>query len=108
MNLAHVAEVVADVAQATPQPVALALARVEVVVLRSPWKEVGMTDDARGLYEGTFPSSSDDELAQDPPEGTIYLVADNLQNKVDAKDVLLHEMAHALGLDETEVAGLGL
>jgi predicted Zn-dependent protease with MMP-like domain len=108
MNVEHVMEVVGEVAQATPVPIRLALHDVDVIVCRAPWKEIGMTDDSRGMYEGTFPSESDDELEIERPEGTIYLVADNLVDKADARTVLLHEMAHALGLDETEVAGLGL
>jgi predicted Zn-dependent protease with MMP-like domain len=108
MNVSHVMEVVEEIAKATPLPIARALENVEVIVCRFPRKEAGMTDDARGMYEGTFPSESDDELEQEPPEGRILLVASNLRDKQDARDVLLHEMAHALGLDETEVAGLGL
>lgn len=108
MNIAHVFDVVAEVASMTPLPIASALSDVEVVVCRYPWKAHGMTDDARGMYEGTFPSETDDELVIDPPVGVIFLVAENLQDKADARAVLLHEMAHALGLDETEVAGLGL
>jgi hypothetical protein len=108
MNVAHVIEVCDEVARATPDPIARALVEVEVVVLKSPWKKIGMTDDARGMYEGTFDGSTDDEIEQEKPEGTIYLVADNLADKADARTVLLHEMAHALGLDEHEVAGLGL
>jgi predicted Zn-dependent protease with MMP-like domain len=108
MNVAHVAKVVMEVAASTPPPVARALALVEVVVLSAPWKEGGMADDVRGMYEGTFPSESDDELGGEPPEGRIFLVASNLADSGEARDVLLHEMAHALGLDETEVSGLGL
>jgi len=108
MNVAHVIEVLREVAAATPEPVAAALSDVEVVVCKSPWKKIGMTDDARGMYFGTFETSSDDELEIEKPEGVIYLVADNLTDKDDARAVLLHEMAHALGLDEHEVAGLGL
>lgn len=108
MNVAHVCEVVSEVAAATPVPVRMAIANVDVIVLAKPWKEIGMLDDSRGMYEGTFSSGADDELVQEPPLGTIYLVASNLTDKDDARAVLLHEMAHALGLDETEVAGLGL
>lgn len=108
MNIEHVFEVVQEIAKATPQPIRWAMEKIEVTILLSPWKDIGMTDDARGMYEGTFPSGSDDEIEQERPEGTIYLVAANLTDKADARTVLLHEMAHALGLDETEVAGLGL
>lgn len=108
MNIRHVFDVISEVAMATPLPIAEALADVEVVVCRYPWKAHGMTDDARGMYEGTFPSEADDELVIEAPVGVIFLVAENLQDKADARTVLLHEMAHALGLDEPEVAGLGL
>lgn len=108
MNIEHVIQVVREVSDATPDAVRACMQKVDVVVLLTPWKEIGMPDDVRGMYEGTFPSEVDDELEIEPPEGTIYLVCDNLQDKADARAVLLHEMAHALGLDETEVAGLGL
>jgi hypothetical protein len=41
-------------------------------------------------------------------EGTIYLLARNLETPDDAKIALAHETGHALGLDEAEVAELGL
>ncbi len=108
MNVAHVVQVVLEVADGTPEPIAEALLLVQVLVVSKAWKPSNIPDDARGMYEGTFPSGMDDELVMEPPEGRIFLVADNLQDKDDARTVLLHEMAHALGLDETEVAGLGL
>ena len=97
-----------EVARATPVPVALALKDVEVIICVTPWKEAGMPDDVRGMYVGDFSSGIDDEIVEDPPVGTIYLVASNLTDKDEARNVLLHEIGHALGLDETEVAGLGL
>lgn len=106
MNLAHVLEVVGEISRATPEPVRNALAGVEMVVCRKPFG--GMPADVRGMYQGDFTNDTDDELVCDPPVGCIFLVADNLVDKDDARAVLLHEIGHALGLDEHEVAGLGL
>ena len=42
------------------------------------------------------------------PEGFIVLCANNLANEEEASLVFLHEIGHALGMDEAEVAKLGL
>lgn len=42
------------------------------------------------------------------PAGVIVLVAENLTDVIEAEMTLMHETAHALGLDETETEALGL
>lgn len=107
MNLRHLYEVVAEIGANTPEPIRAALASVDVVICLKPFGS--MPSDIRGMYDGDFSSSTDDEGENhEPPVGTIYLVAANLADKADARTVFLHEIGHALGLDEHEVAGLGL
>ena len=70
-----------------------------------PWLlALGVEPDWFGAYieEGIH----DDE--EDPPAGAIFLFLDRLSNPETLRRVLLHEIAHACGLDEDEVAGVGL
>lgn len=75
-----------------------------------------LPEDTRGVFVG-FPLSkeSDDEGAEDgpaeefsDPDGFILLVASNIVDAETAKVVVMHEIAHALGMDEPTVDGLGL
>ena len=43
-----------------------------------------------------------------PAEGVIFLLVRNLESTDDAQIALAHEAGHALGMDEAEVAELGL
>ena len=60
------------------------------------------------MFVGEFPDSVDEDQPSDPPHGVIFLVATNITNKNEAMQVLMHEVGHALGLDEQEVAALDL
>lgn len=72
-------------------------------------------DDTKGMFLGEPMESEEDkdEEGEDTetvslPEGFIILVAANLADEKEAAIVLLHEVGHALGLDEAGVAQLGL
>jgi predicted Zn-dependent protease with MMP-like domain len=112
MNIEHVQEVVLEIAEGTPEQVAEVLYDVQVLVTRNTeWWAGELTDiasDAKGVYLGTFPAETDDEVVIERPRGMILLVADNIANKDECRQVFLHEIGHALGLDEHEVAALGL
>lgn len=75
-----------------------------------------LPDDTRGVFVG-FPltKESDEEGGEESateefsePDGFILLVASNIGDAETAKVVLLHEISHALGMDEPTVDGLGL
>jgi hypothetical protein len=65
-----------------------------------------------GEWYDVDPETGDLELAQHggvlPAEGTIVLVAPNLAGPDDVMICMAHETGHALGLDEWDVAELGL
>ncbi len=72
--------------------------------------------DCKGLFLGEAMEHEDEDGEGDNtdtetvslPEGFIILVASNLADEKEAALVLLHEVGHALGLDEAGVAALGL
>lgn len=130
MNVASCRAAVARFLEELPQQVHDALESVTVqVVERVP---PGHPPDVKGIFIGRpqagDPEDDDDcdagewydydpetgqlELAEHggvvPAEGTIVLVASNLANDNDVQLCLAHETGHALGLDEWEVAELGL
>jgi len=63
-----------------------------------------------GMYLGTTIEGfdQDDSADADKPVGSVYLNAGQLPDEASVITVLLHEIGHALGLDEEEVADLGL
>lgn len=69
----------------------------------------GVPADARGMFYGYQqqggPEAPDDIV---PARGTIQLYACNLGGGEQVQQTLLHEIGHALGLDEWSVAELGL
>lgn len=78
-------------------------------------KELTIADDAKGCFLGDPLEKTDDE---DPDseesdikydaEGYIVMCACNIANPEEALLVFLHEVGHALGLDEEAVKELGL
>jgi len=75
-------------------------------------RDLGLPEDFRGVYDGTTIEGVDEDAGEDapapPPTGTIYLNAANLRTPEDVSVTLYHEVGHALGLDEDEVAALNL
>jgi predicted Zn-dependent protease with MMP-like domain len=68
-----------------------------------------------GVYCGTQLAETLEDLQADdpslpipPPEGRIYLNASTISDQDEALITLHHEIGHALGLSEEEVADLGL
>jgi Zincin-like metallopeptidase len=65
----------------------------------------------RGIFLGQpaeIPLDDEDETPTQPPTGHVYIVADRHDSKEDIERTVLHELAHALGLDEGDVTELGL
>lgn len=70
-------------------------------------------DDCKGLFVGvpTEVEESDESEEEEVvfyPEGFIVLCLSNLESVDEASVVLMHEIGHALGMDEDEVKNLGL
>jgi predicted Zn-dependent protease with MMP-like domain len=78
-------------------------------VTKSGLQRVTVPQDFRALFMGEplAASEGDDEEA-DPVVGVIVFNAAMLRDSEDVVFTLLHEIGHALGLDEDEVAALGL
>jgi predicted Zn-dependent protease with MMP-like domain len=78
-------------------------------------KELTLAADCKGCFLGDPMEKTDD---QDPdaeesdvvydPEGYMVFCACNIENEDAAVLIFLHELGHALGLDEDEVKELGL
>ncbi len=69
--------------------------------------------DCKGVFIGEpmemeESDDSEEEEAELLPDGVIALVASNLSTAEEVGLVLMHEMGHALGMDEDEVKQLGL
>jgi predicted Zn-dependent protease with MMP-like domain len=92
-------------------PIHVAANRQDLAVLRRAVAESGMQavsipQDFRAVFLGA--PIGDDEEEEELPDGVIVLNASKLRDVQDVLDTLLHEYGHALGLDEDEVAALGL
>jgi len=92
-------------------PIHVAANRQDLAVLRRAVAEsrcdaIAIPQDFRGVYLGAPIGDDDDE--EELPDGVIVLNAAKLRDVQDVLDTLLHEYGHALGLDEDEVAALGL
>ena len=77
--------------------------------------DVLIPDDTKGVFLGSPAEEEESEETEEDvievdPEGFIVLIADNLSTPEEAAVVLMHEYAHAMGMDEEEVkqAGLGV
>lgn len=72
-------------------------------------KSVVVPQDFRALYLGEHLDTVDDEAEEvDPLEGVMLLNASMLRTQEDVLFTVLHELGHALGYDEDEIAALGL
>lgn len=110
-----------------PGPVIEALTDVELVIVDEPSKAVAMlqeeigdefkAEDMPGDCKGVFVGSpteieesdeSEEEEIVYYPEGFVVLCANNIESEKEGLMVLMHEVGHALGMDEEEVAKLGL
>lgn len=77
--------------------------------------ELTIREDAKGCFIGdpreltsdADPGEEEPEVKYDA-EGYIVMCASNIADKSEAMLVFLHEVGHALGLDEDEVKELGL
>lgn len=134
MTLTDAHTMAAALLEDLPQQIHDALERVDVQVVDLP--PPGVPSDAKAIFLGHQQEGSDGELEEDddadagdwydidpedpdelvlvdhvgmrPAEGTIVLVSSNLADAEDLEIALYHEMGHALGMDEQEVAELGL
>jgi predicted Zn-dependent protease with MMP-like domain len=69
--------------------------------------------DCKGVFVGTPTEVEDSDESEEEevvyyPDGFIILIASNIESPDEAKAVLMHEIGHALGMDEAEVQQLGL
>jgi hypothetical protein len=108
-----VTEVVGELLGAMPEDVAAAMSGTEtrVVAAGGELAALGAAADVRGMFAGAQAVLPDEDDPADPgvkPTGYIFLVAANLRHPDDVRRTWLHEVGHALGLDEAEVSELGL
>jgi len=69
--------------------------------------------DTKGVFIGEQMESEDDDEESEfetvaLPNGVIALIASNISGDEEAIVIVLHELGHALGMDEEEVKALGL
>jgi predicted Zn-dependent protease with MMP-like domain len=74
-----------------------------------------LPDDCKGVFVGApteieagETTDSEEEEIVYYPEGFIVLIANNIPDEQEGLLVLMHEIGHALGMDEDEVKNLGL
>lgn len=78
-------------------------------------REMTLPDDTKGVFigdplersEDVDPDTEESEILYDA-EGYLVMCASNIADKDECLLVFLHELGHALGLDEAEVKELGL
>lgn len=102
--------IVAQTMKLLPESVRSTLVGVEIKVLRRAPK--GWAAEDRASFQG-WPATDDREAedeGEDPelPDGVLTLAADRFNLDDDVQTTLVHELAHALGFDETDVSLMGL
>ncbi len=106
---------VAQAARALPDRYREELQRIAVVVEPRPRRHLGEPPDLLGLFVGPQVGDSDETRAGALPP-TIILFQRNLERAAQDRDelfdeirvTLYHELAHALGFEEDDVADMGL
>lgn len=84
-------------------------ATLREAVTKSGMHKVTVPQDFRALFMGEpLAAAEGDDEESDPVVGVIVFNAAMLRDSEDVVFTLLHEIGHALGLDEDEVAALGL
>lgn len=104
-----------------PAEVLTTLSKVDVQIYADPSEaanalKTAIPNDAKGVFIGQPVEFADPDEEQDqdsftiaaPAEGVIALISGNLQKREEVPIVLLHEIGHALDMDEDEVKALGL
>jgi len=88
--------------------------RADLPVIKAALKDAGVAraeipQDFRGMYLGEYlEADGDDADDVEPLQGVMLLNASKLATFDDLLFTVLHEVGHALGYDEDEVAALGL
>src|SRR5262245_59597283 len=123
MDIAKLTEVVSQFVRSCPKKVAERMQDVEILIchdvahaqkeMEEEFEEVEQIPaDCKGVFGGDEGIEDDDEdsggTIETDPAGIICLIASNISNEKEAALVLMHEMGHALGLDEEDVKALGL
>jgi len=109
MRVEAVYEAVRPLMAELPEQIRDELRGVRVAVLPAPTPELieeGCELGEGGAYivRGEEEMPLGDELTDEKPQRVIYLFAQNIADAAKAREVFLHELAHACGLDEEEVA----
>lgn len=71
-------------------------------------EDQALAADFLGFYDGFALEGDDDEAETPPPQGAIYINAVQHFTSDEVTRTLHHEIGHALGLSDDEVAALGL
>lgn len=127
MDLTKLEEAAQGFMRGLPDPVIDALSDVELVIAEDVQKaasllkeELGddfnpadMPEDCKGLFIGSPTEIEESDESEEEeivyyPEGFVVLCANNIETESEGLVVLMHEVGHALGMDEEEVTKLGL
>lgn len=96
---------------ALPEDLRAEVRGVKLRVLARPTPELveeGCEPGEGGAYivRGEEEMPLGDDLIDEKPQRAIYLFADNITDTAHVRRVLLHELGHACGMDEEEVAAM--
>jgi predicted Zn-dependent protease with MMP-like domain len=127
MDMTKLEEVAQGFMRGLPEPVIEALTDVELVIAEDVEKaaamlkeELGdefnpadMPADCKGVFVGAPTEIEESDESEEEeivyyPEGFVVLCANNIETESEGLVVLMHEVGHALGMDEEEVTKLGL